>query len=58
MTVAEQALDGMNIHTGFQKMRGEAVAQGVDATLTTQPRLVSRHALHALCHLVIYRLTT
>lgn len=32
MAMAEQALDGMNIDTGFQQMGGKTMAQGMDAT--------------------------
>ncbi len=31
MAVAEQALDGVDVDTGFEQMGGEAVAQGMDA---------------------------
>lgn len=57
MTVAEQTLDGMDIHTGFQQVSCKGVTQRVDAALTTQPGPVSCHTIYALCHLNIYRPT-
>jgi hypothetical protein len=33
MPMPEQALDGVDVDAGFQQVRGETVAQGVDAAL-------------------------
>jgi hypothetical protein len=37
MTMAEQALDGVDIDTGLQQVGGEAMAQGVDAATAFDP---------------------
>ena len=55
MAMPQQTLDSMNIHTGFQQVRGKGMAQGVDAALTPQPGAISRRAVDALCHLDIDR---
>ena len=37
-TVAEQELDGVQIHPGFQQMRGKAMAQRMDPFAVGDPR--------------------
>lgn len=53
--MSEQALNGVDIGTGFQQMRGEAVAQGVDAALAHQAGPIPCCPIHALRRLDIDR---
>ena len=53
--MTQQPLDGMDIGAGFQQVRGEAVAQGVDATMTPDLGAVARGVIHALRQGVAYR---
>ena len=55
VTVSEQALDGVDVDTGFQQVGGETVAQGVNAARTPKPGFVSRSTIHALRSLGVYR---
>ncbi len=47
VAMAEQALNGVDVDPGFQQMRGETVAQGVDAAGPSQAGAIACRAINA-----------
>ncbi len=48
MPMTEEVLDHTDINALFQKMRGKAVAQGVNGYIVIEPRSIGRSAKDAL----------
>lgn len=53
MTVTEQALDGVDIDTGFQQVRRESVAQGMNATAVINAGGTASSMIDALGRLIV-----
>ena len=55
MAVTEQTLDGVDVDPGFEQMRGERMAQRVNATAAGNAGSLAGSVIHALGRLVVER---